>query len=84
MINKIKRFFKRIGDRSLIRDFARFRSTIYWRVVFIIASSLIVLFIVFNIVMHFFLGDMIDFTFVATIWHEQLMSFLTPLLGQET
>lgn len=25
-----------------------------------------------NIMMHFFLGDMVDFTFVATIWHEQL------------
>jgi len=29
-----------------------------------------------NIVMHFFLGDMIDFTFVATIWHEQLTILL--------
>ncbi len=63
MINKIKRFFRRITDRSLIRDFTRFRSTIYGRVVFIIAGSLIVLFIVFNIV---FRSIYIDF-FNATI-----------------
>ncbi|HCC70199.1 MAG TPA: hypothetical protein DEQ09_03490 [Bacteroidales bacterium] len=50
MIKGIKSFFKRLSDRSLIRKYTRFRSTIYGRVVFIIAGSLIVLFILFNVV----------------------------------
>ncbi len=50
MIKRLKRFFKRLADRKLILKYTRFRSSIYGRVVFIIAGSLIVLFIVFNIV----------------------------------
>jgi len=63
MVKRIKSFFERINVRTLIRKYTRFRSTIYGRVVFIIAGSLIVLFIVFNIV---FRSLYIDF-FNATI-----------------
>jgi len=50
MLEKIKQLFKQIADRNLIKKYTGFRSTIYGRVVFIIAGSLIVLFIAFNIV----------------------------------
>ncbi|MBN1387231.1 MAG: hypothetical protein JW965_02220 [Bacteroidales bacterium] len=50
MIQKIKRLYRRISDKDLIKKYTRFRSSIYGRVVFIIASSLIVLFIAFNVV----------------------------------
>ncbi|GEM_PF-147609 len=60
----IKRFFKRllsmknyfrnfllsIGDTIIFRNYRKFRSSIYGRVVYILTVSLIVLFILFNIV----------------------------------
>lgn len=50
MKNKIKGFLKRIADTNIFRSYQLFRSSIYGRVVFIIAGSLILLLIVFNIV----------------------------------
>ncbi len=44
------RFFKRIANSELIKKYIRFRSSIYGRVVFIIAGSFVILFILFNIV----------------------------------
>ena len=41
---------KRMSERGLVRKFFNFRSSIYGRVVFIIAGSLIVVFILFNVV----------------------------------
>lgn len=43
-------FFRRIRERGVIRIFFSFRSTIYGRVVFIIAGSLLVVFILFNLI----------------------------------
>ncbi len=50
MKNKISKFFKKVADTNVFQSYRLFRSSIYGRVVFIIAGSLIVLFIVFNIV----------------------------------
>lgn len=41
---------KRMSERGLVRKFFNFRSSIYGRVVFIIAGSLIVVFVLFNVV----------------------------------
>ncbi len=58
----IKGFFRKLSDRNLIRKYTRFRSTIYGRVVFIIAGSLIVLFIVLNIVFRSVYVDFLNAT----------------------
>lgn len=50
MIKKAGKFFKKIAGTNIISRYMRFRSSIYGRVVFIIAGSLIVLFVIFNIV----------------------------------
>ena len=50
MVQLASKFFKLILDNELWRRYAKFISSIYGRVVFIIAGSLIVLFILFNIV----------------------------------
>lgn len=41
---------KKLSERGLVQKFFNFRSSIYGRVVFIIAGSLVVLFVLFNIV----------------------------------
>ncbi len=66
MLEKIKRLFKGITNRNLIKKYARFRSTIYGRVVFITAGSLIVLFIVFNIVFRSIYEDFFNATIRQT------------------
>ncbi|MCF8378708.1 MAG: hypothetical protein K9H49_03970 [Bacteroidales bacterium] len=50
MPGRIIRFFKSCFENEKIAKYTRFRSSIYGRVVFIITVSLIVLFILFNIV----------------------------------
>jgi len=50
MIGPVYSFFKRTRERKPIRNFVRFRSSIYGRVVLISAGSLIVLFVLFNLV----------------------------------
>ncbi len=50
MFNFIKRQVSRLSEDGLIRKFFNFRSSIYGRVVFIIAGSLVVLFVLFNVV----------------------------------
>ncbi|HER08825.1 MAG TPA: HAMP domain-containing protein [Bacteroides sp.] len=50
MINRAKRFFKKVTLRELIGQYQRFRSSIYGRVVFIIAGSFIVLLVLFNLI----------------------------------
>lgn len=50
MSTGFKGFFKRIPDFNILKNYIRFRATIYGRVVFIIAGSLIILFIAFNLV----------------------------------
>lgn len=45
-----KKIYNRLSDNELIRNYVKFRSSIYGRVVFIIGGSFIVLFILFNIV----------------------------------
>jgi len=50
MKEKIKRFFRNIANLNLFKEYVRFKSTIYGRVVFIITGSFVVLFIVFNII----------------------------------
>jgi len=46
----LKAFYQKIKLSGLAKKFERFRSSIYGRVVFIIASSFLILFILFNIV----------------------------------
>jgi len=50
MSGPFRRFFKRVTFRELIGQYHRFRSSIYGRVVFIIAGSFIVLLVLFNII----------------------------------
>jgi len=50
MLGPVYSFLKEILERNPIRNFVRFRSSIYGRVVLISGSSLIVLFVLFNIV----------------------------------
>ncbi len=42
-------FFNKHDKKGLVRNFVRFRSSIYGRVVFILTGSLIILFVLFNI-----------------------------------
>lgn len=63
MREKIGRFFKNITSLNLFKEYVRFRSTIYGRVVFIITGSFVVLFIIFNLV---FRSVYVDF-FNATV-----------------
>ncbi|MDT8401090.1 MAG: ATP-binding protein [Bacteroidales bacterium] len=63
MKEKIRRFFRNITNLNLYKEYVRFRSTIYGRVVFIITGSFFVLFIVFNLV---FRSVYVDF-FNATV-----------------
>ncbi|MFH0758131.1 MAG: ATP-binding protein [Bacteroidota bacterium] len=46
----MNRLFRKGGSKRVVRNFVRFRSSIYGRVVIIIAGSLIVVFVLFNIV----------------------------------
>ena len=50
MKNIFKIFWANIFDTLIFRNFRKFRSSIYGRVVYILTGSLIVLFILFNIV----------------------------------
>jgi two-component system NtrC family sensor kinase len=50
MKNFLKRIASSVGDTLIFRNFKRFRSSLYGRVVYILTGSLIVLFILFNIV----------------------------------
>lgn len=50
MIRFAKKLFKKIPDSELVRQYVRFISSIYGRVVFIITGSLIILFVLFNII----------------------------------
>lgn len=50
MKDRIKRFFKTVSDLNIIKSLRLFWSSIYGRVVVIIAGSLILLLIVFNLV----------------------------------
>lgn len=50
MIDFAKKLYKKVPDTELVRQYVRFRSSIYGRVVFITTGSLIILFILFNIV----------------------------------
>ena len=50
MFRAAHRYLKRLAARRVIRNFIGFRSTIYGRVVFIIAGSLVILFVLFNLV----------------------------------
>jgi two-component system NtrC family sensor kinase len=59
-------FFNKNRDKKLIRNYMRFRSSIYGRVVFIIAGSLFVLFILFNIVFRTIYLDLFDTTIRQT------------------
>jgi two-component system NtrC family sensor kinase len=46
----VKKIIERISETDLIRNYLKFRSSIYGRVVFIIGGSFIVLFVLFNII----------------------------------
>lgn len=48
-IQNMKRFLHKSDKLRVVRDFVHFRSSIYGRVVFIIGGSLIILFVLFNI-----------------------------------
>lgn len=63
------RFFRFIGKyvkSGLFRNYIRFRSSIYGRVVFIIAGSLFVLFILFNVVFRTIYVDLFNTTIRQT------------------
>lgn len=59
-------FFKRSADNKVIKNYFRFRSSIYGRVVFIIAGSLFILFILFNVVFRTIYLDLFDTTIRQT------------------
>ena len=65
-MQKLKTFLRKISDRDFIRKYIRFRSTIYGRVVFIIAGSLIVMFIILNIVFRSIYTDFFNRTIRQT------------------
>lgn len=50
MKNYLKNIASSVGDTIIFRNFRKFRSSLYGRVVYILTGSLIVLFILFNIV----------------------------------
>lgn len=63
---QIVRFARRFAGKRKINSYIRFRSSIYGRVVFIIAGSLFVLFILFNIVFRTIYFDLFDATIHQT------------------
>ncbi|MEX0988466.1 MAG: ATP-binding protein [Bacteroidales bacterium] len=62
----IDRFFRRHAGNKMIKNYVRFSSSIYGRVVFIIGGSLFVLFILFNIVFRAIYMDLFDTTIRQT------------------
>ena len=66
MRGRLVRFVRRYTGKRVIRNYVRFRSSIYGRVVFIIAGSLFVLFILFNIVFRTIYVDLFDTTIRQT------------------
>ena len=58
----LTKFFKRLLKNETLRKYTRIRSSIYGRVIFIITGSLIVLFILFNIVFRSVYGDFFNTT----------------------
>jgi two-component system NtrC family sensor kinase len=65
----VKRFFKqfrKLTSNGMINSSIRFRSSIYGRVVLIITGSLVVLFILFNLVFRTMYNDLFDVTIKQT------------------
>ena len=62
MFKAISNRLKRIAGKRKIRSFLSFRYTIYGRVVFIIAGSLIILFVLFNVVFRSIYRDFLNRT----------------------
>ncbi len=59
-------FFRRNADNKVLKKYIRFRSSIYGRVVLIIAGSLIILFVLFNIAFRTIYMDLFDTTIRQT------------------
>ncbi len=59
---RLIRFARRYASKEMVKNYVRFRSSIYGRVVLIIVGSLFVLFIAFNIVFRFIYLDLFDST----------------------
>lgn len=66
MPRRIFKFARRYAGKELMGSYLRFRSSIYGRVVFIIVGSLIVLFIMFNVVFRTIYLDLFDTTIRQT------------------
>ncbi|MBS0011271.1 MAG: HAMP domain-containing protein, partial [Bacteroidales bacterium] len=66
MAGRAKEIFRQLSFQKLKKAFPRFGSTIYGRVVFIIAVSLIVLFVAFYVVFRSVYGDFFDSTIKQT------------------
>ena len=66
MPRRIFKFARRYAGKEMMRNYIRFRSSIYGRVVFIIAGSLLVLFILFNLVFRTIYLDLFDTTMRQT------------------
>ncbi|HKL66682.1 MAG TPA: ATP-binding protein [Bacteroidales bacterium] len=66
MIRKLKAIFRKLSEKDIKRVFPRLSSTIYGRVVFIIAVSLIILFIAFNVVFRSVYDEFFDNTIKQT------------------
>jgi len=66
MPGRLFRFIRKYAQSGIFRDYLRFRSSIYGRVVFIIAGSLFVLFILFNLVFRTIYLELFDTTIRQT------------------
>lgn len=66
MARRLFTYAKRFARKKVIRNYVRFRSSIYGRVVFIIVGSLLVLFILFNIVFRTIYVDLFEATIHQT------------------
>lgn len=66
MPRRIFKFARRFARKEMKGSYLRFRSSIYGRVVFIIVGSLIVLFILFNLVFRAIYTDLFDTTIRQT------------------
>lgn len=66
MGRRLLTYARGFARKKVIRNYVRFRSSIYGRVVFIIVSSLFVLFILFNIVFRTIYVDLFEATIHQT------------------
>ncbi|MFA5417678.1 MAG: ATP-binding protein [Bacteroidales bacterium] len=62
MSGRLKRFYGKLIDNELVKSYIRLKSSIYGRVVFIIGGSILVLYVLFNIIFRSVYVDFINTT----------------------